>query len=353
MPTGGDTSAGAGRRVSPRLRRSLAGSLAVLLALGAGASGCADREPQGAGADEEWTPDPQPETKDFRLLVTAEPTARLGEDIVLRVRVENGGSLPVRLNVPRLSRDSVSFKVRGAPFDVAWLDPRRVKESPQGAQPDPPLVKETGPGQYVEGEIRVTAALCGTFAFAPVYACQALGAPLAAEPVKVEVTPSPEGSVLGVRLETTHGTIDARLRADLAFQTATSFATLVRQGFYDGVKFHRVIAGFMAQGGDPEGQGWGGPGYTLRRELHGKLPHTRGVLSMARQSEPDTAGSQFFIMFRDDPNLDRLGYTTFGEMIAGADTLKKIESLGATGNGPGEAPRETIQIKKASLLFLK
>jgi peptidyl-prolyl cis-trans isomerase B (cyclophilin B) len=110
----------------------------------------------------------------------------------------------------------------------------------------------------------------------------------------------------------------------------------------------------MAQGGDPTAQGWGGPGYMLPRELHGKLAHTRGVFSMARQSEPDTAGSQFFIMFRNAPELDRLGYTTFGEMVEGADVLKKFESLGsAAADGSDQSPREPIQIRKATLLYLK
>ncbi|MCE9635869.1 MAG: peptidylprolyl isomerase [Planctomycetes bacterium] len=157
-----------------------------------------------------------------------------------------------------------------------------------------------------------------------------------------------------MRLETSHGTIDAKLRADLAFQTATAYATLVKRGFFDGIKFHRVIQGFMAQGGDPKGEGWGGPGYTLRRELHGKLPHTRGVFSMARQQRPDTAGSQFFIMFRNAPELDKLGYTTFGEMAAGGETLARIEALGSNApDGGPQAPKEPISIKKATLIFLK
>jgi peptidyl-prolyl cis-trans isomerase B (cyclophilin B) len=324
---------------------AVAGVLAALAA-------CAKPE---TPPDDGWKAEPSPEARDFRLVVTAAaPKVTLGDDLVFRVRVENSGPVRTKLNVPRLGRDSVSFKVRGAPFDVAWLDPRPVKETPRGAMPNPPEVKEAGQGEYVEGEIRVTAALCGSFSFSPVYTCQALGGPLSAEPVKVEVVPSPEGSVLGARLDTTHGAIDVKLRADIAFQTVTAFATLVKKGFFDGLKFHRVVAGFMAQGGDPMGQGYGGPGYMLRRELHGKLPHKRGVFSMARQQDPDTAGSQFFILFRDAPELDKLGYTTFGEMVGGADVLKKIESLGSNApDGSDQSPREPVQIKKASLLVLK
>jgi len=326
-----------------------AGALALLVALAA----CT--EPAAPPPDDGWTPEPAPEVGNFKLVVSAaEPSVTLGDDLVFRVRVENGGAVPTKLNVPRLGRDSVTFKVRGEPFDVAWLDPRPVKETDRGSMPNPPEVKQVGTGEYVEGEIRVTAALCGAFSFSPVYTCQALGAPLSAAPVKVEVVPSPQGAALGARLDTTHGTIDVRFRADLAYQTVTSFATLVKKGFFDGVKFHRVVAGFMAQGGDPMGQGYGGPGYQLRRELHGKLPHARGVFSMARQKDPDTAGSQFFIMFRPAPELDRLGYTTFGEMTAGADVLKKIESLGSNApDGSDQSPREPVQIKKASLIFLK
>jgi peptidyl-prolyl cis-trans isomerase B (cyclophilin B) len=328
------------------VRRTALAALAAALA-----AACSEPPP---APDDGWKPDPQPETADFRLVVAAEPRVELGGDLVFRVKVENHGAIAARLNVPRLGRDSVSFKVRSDSFDTAWLDPIPVKETPRGNEPSPPEVREVPPGGSVEGEIRQAAVLCGKFTFAPVYSCQALPGPLAGEPVKVEVVPASGMGSLGVRLETTHGTIDVKLRPDLAFQTCTSFATLVKSGFYDGVRFHRIVAGFMAQGGDPTGEGWGGPGYAIRRELHGRLPHRRGVISMARQRHPDTAGSQFFLMFRDDPNLDRGGYTTFGEMVSGNDTLQRLESLGSNApDGGDQSPKEPVSIRKASIFLVK
>ena len=105
------------------------------------------------------------------------------------------------------------------------------------------------------------------------------------------------------------GVIKAELYPEIAPNTVNNFISLVKSGFYDGVIFHRVIPGFMIQGGDPNGTGMGGPGYCIRGEFTSNgfkndLKHTRGVLSMARTMIPDTAGSQFFIMHQDSPHLD-------------------------------------------------
>ena len=102
----------------------------------------------------------------------------------------------------------------------------------------------------------------------------------------------------------------AELYPDVAPNTVNNFISLVKKGFYDGLIFHRVIAGFMIQGGDPEGSGMGGPGYSIKGEFNyngveNNLKHSRGVLSMARAQHPDSAGSQFFIMHADAPHLDR------------------------------------------------
>ena len=101
----------------------------------------------------------------------------------------------------------------------------------------------------------------------------------------------------------------AELYPDVAPNTVNNFISLVKKGFYDGLIFHRVIAGFMIQGGDPEGSGMGGPGYSIKGEFNyngveNNLKHSRGVLSMARAQHPDSAGSQFFIMHADAPHLD-------------------------------------------------
>ncbi len=122
--------------------------------------------------------------------------------------------------------------------------------------------------------------------------------------------------------------IKAELYPEIAPNTVNNFISLVNQGFYDGIIFHRVIKGFMIQGGDPEGRGIGGPGYAIKGEFaangfENNLKHDRGVLSMARSMMPDSAGSQFFVMHKDSPHLDGQ-YAAFGRVIEGMDTVDKI-----------------------------
>ena len=123
----------------------------------------------------------------------------------------------------------------------------------------------------------------------------------------------------------------AELYPDVAPNTVNNFISLVKKGFYDGLIFHRVIAGFMIQGGDPEGSGMGGPGYSIKGEFNyngveNNLKHSRGVLSMARAQHPDSAGSQFFIMHADAPHLDGQ-YAAFGKLVEGEDVLDIIASI--------------------------
>ena len=122
--------------------------------------------------------------------------------------------------------------------------------------------------------------------------------------------------------------IKAELYPEIAPNTVNNFIRLVKNGFYDGLIFHRVIKGFMIQGGDPEGTGMGGPGYGIKGEfaqngVKNDLRHTAGVLSMARSMMPDSAGSQFFIMHKAAPHLDG-SYAAFGKIIEGMDVVNKI-----------------------------
>lgn len=120
----------------------------------------------------------------------------------------------------------------------------------------------------------------------------------------------------------------AELYPETAPNTVNNFISLIKKGFYDGVGFHRIIAGFMIQGGDPDGNGMGGPGYSIKGEFTSNgfkndLKHSKGVLSMARTQIPDSAGSQFFIMHADAPHLDG-EYAAFGKLTEGLDVLDKI-----------------------------
>jgi len=128
------------------------------------------------------------------------------------------------------------------------------------------------------------------------------------------------------------GVIKAELYPEIAPNTVANFVSLVQSGFYNGLIFHRVIPGFMIQGGDPKGTGMGGPGYTIKGEFarngfrQNNLKHSRGVLSMARSMMPNSAGSQFFIMHADAPHLDG-DYAAFGKVTAGMETVDAIASV--------------------------
>ena len=124
------------------------------------------------------------------------------------------------------------------------------------------------------------------------------------------------------------GVITAELYPDIAPATVENFVSLAKKNFYDGVIFHRVIPGFMIQGGDPDGTGMGGPGYSIKGEFtsngfENNLKHERGVLSMARTSNPNSAGSQFFIMVKSAPYLDGQ-YASFGKVLTGMEVVDEI-----------------------------
>jgi peptidyl-prolyl cis-trans isomerase B (cyclophilin B) len=125
-----------------------------------------------------------------------------------------------------------------------------------------------------------------------------------------------------VRLETGQGIIELELWPEVAPKTVDNFLTLANKGFYDGLGFHRILPGFMIQGGCPRGNGTGGPGYRIQAEFSDRR-HVRGVISMARSSDPDSAGSQFFIMHADAPHLDGQ-YTCFGCVISGWEVVDQI-----------------------------
>lgn len=123
----------------------------------------------------------------------------------------------------------------------------------------------------------------------------------------------------------------AELYPEIAPESVNNFISLINKKFYDGLIFHRVISGFMIQGGDPLGQGYGGPGYSIKGEFkingfENPLKHTEGVLSMARNQNPDSAGSQFFIMHKDSPFLDGQ-YAAFGKLIEGMEVVNAIASV--------------------------
>lgn len=144
--------------------------------------------------------------------------------------------------------------------------------------------------------------------------------------------------------------IKAELYPEIAPNTVNNFISLINKGFYDGLIFHRVIDTFMLQGGCPEGSGMGGPGYSIKGEFAANgfandLNHTDGVLSMARAADPNSAGSQFFIMHKNSPHLDG-SYAAFGKVVEGMDIVDKIA---VTQTDYMDKPLETVKMKKVTV----
>jgi len=154
-----------------------------------------------------------------------------------------------------------------------------------------------------------------------------------------------------VTIEMENGDVmKAELYPEIAPNTVNNFISLVNKGFYDGIIFHRVIRGFMIQGGDPQGTGVGGPGYSIKGEFSyngfaNDLKHTKGVLSMARTMEPNSAGSQFFIMHETSPHLDGQ-YAAFGKVVEGEDIIDKIA---AVATDYMDKPLEEQKMKKVTV----
>ena len=153
-------------------------------------------------------------------------------------------------------------------------------------------------------------------------------------------------------IETTLGDIELELQNDIAPGHVKNFKDLAEKGFYDGTTFHRVIPGFMIQGGDPNTKsddrsthGMGGPGYTIKAEFS-STPHTRGVLSMARSQDPDSAGSQFFVVVKDSSFLDNQ-YTVFGRVTKGMEVVDKIVSVPRDSK---DNPDEKIEMKSVKMV---
>jgi peptidyl-prolyl cis-trans isomerase B (cyclophilin B) len=171
----------------------------------------------------------------------------------------------------------------------------------------------------------------------------------AADEKKPEKTPMNSPNEVAV-IKTTEGDMVVQFWTDAAPNTVENFKKLARQGFYDGTIFHRIVKGFMIQGGDPNSKdpakensyGQGGPGYNLKAEFNDHS-HDRGVISMARGPDPDSAGSQFFICLAPVHRLDHQ-YTTFGKLIKGQDVLEKIGDIEVTRNSMGEPSKPTKRV---------
>jgi peptidyl-prolyl cis-trans isomerase B (cyclophilin B) len=188
--------------------------------------------------------------------------------------------------------------------------------------------------------------------------CFVIGSALVTANILAEENKSMNPSNEVAVIKTSEGEMVVQFWTDAAPNTAENFKKLARQGFYDGTIFHRIIRGFMIQGGDPNSRdpakesryGEGGPGYEIKAEFN-EHRHERGVISMARGPDPDSAGSQFFICLVAVPRLDGR-YTTFGKLIKGEDVLEKIGDTPVTKNNRGEMsqPTKRVVIEKIDLV---
>jgi peptidyl-prolyl cis-trans isomerase B (cyclophilin B) len=148
-------------------------------------------------------------------------------------------------------------------------------------------------------------------------------------------------------LDTSEGSMTLEFFTDRAPAHVDNFVKLAEKGFYDGTIFHRIIPGFMIQGGCPEGTGTGGPGYTIDAEFN-DVHHERGILSMARSQDPNSAGCQFFICHGDASFLDGQ-YTAFGKLVAGDETLDKIAGAATVPGGEGSKPVSPVKVSKVTI----
>ena len=146
-------------------------------------------------------------------------------------------------------------------------------------------------------------------------------------------------------IETNHGTIKIEFYPEDAPKAVENFVKLAKDGYYDGLIFHRIIKGFMMQGGCPDGTGMGGPGYNIPDEFNDRT-HKLGTVSMARTNAPDSAGSQFFICFKEAPHLDR-SYTLFGKVIDGIEVVENLEKNVETG--PNDRPVKDVKMSKVTI----
>jgi len=269
--------------------------------------------------------------------VAEKPETALGEEIVLQVAVANASETAITVNELRLDELSVGFKTTLE--GIAEFEYGEIATLPGGDVLD--LRKEVlAPGKDLRATFRVPLTVAGKATFRAVYF--GFGDPegegYKAEPVAVTVKPAADGAKkLAAVLETNAGTITIELLPEVAPNTVLHFARLIRSGFYDGTVFHRIEPGFCVQGGDPRGNGTGGPDFLLRAEFNA-TKHVAGSVAMARSQDPDSAGSQFYFTLADQPTLDGQ-YTVFGKTVAGYEAVTKMAA----------DPKQRPVLKKATL----
>ncbi|MGE0709209.1 MAG: peptidylprolyl isomerase [Planctomycetota bacterium] len=288
---------------------------------------------------------PPPETAPFKVeLSLAKAKLTLGENVSLKVKVTNTAATPQKARKIAYSTHSVIFELSGKRWGTEGKGPPRyVGRFPGGISSLKPQPQEDlAPGASFEGELELPTIEVGQVTVKAVYTgfvphprqAKRSPPPVFSEPVTYEVVPTAEGGKYAVaRMETNHGTIRLRFYDEVAPGHVRNFVALAKAGFYKGLTFHRVIKDFMIQGGDPEGTGNGGPGWSIPAEFSRALRHHPGTLAAARTNVPHSAGSQFYICLGSPSHLDGQ-YTVFGQVYAGQEAVNAIGALPTTQDKP-------------------
>jgi peptidyl-prolyl cis-trans isomerase B (cyclophilin B) len=283
---------------------------------------------------------------DFSVTLEAPAKAVLGTPVTLKVAVKNRGK-DATVKEPMLDVKSFGFEVKfgeGAPSPFTQYHPTSYEPSNLKGQ-------DLQAGKTLEFEHSIVPPVAGAWTFTPVW--NGSGTPVKGEPKTITIEPKDGATRLLWRIETTAGVMDAAFMPEVAPATTLHIAALVQRGFYDGSKFHRVMKDFMIQGGDPKGNGTGGPGYSMPAEFNA-TKHERGILSMARTPDVNSAGCQIFLCHGTNaqigPALDGK-YTVFAKLTAGLDILDKIATSPVRASMRGEMsdPVDPVKLTKCTL----
>lgn len=292
---------------------------------------------------------------EFKVDLDLAESAKVGEKISLKVKVQNRGRKTEVVKEPQ-------FDYRSIDFMLSFEDGEEVRFTryhPAAGSPSLLRGQDLRPGKSLQLTHEVVALKVGRWTFQPMFQ-GAPGEAVRGPKKTVEVKPG-KGSEMLLRFETKVGAIEAEFWPEVAPATALHIARLASDGFYDGLKFHRTMPGFMIQGGCPKGDGTGSPGYTIEAEFNPKK-HTAGVLSMARSGDPyesmgqaprpqyaNSAGSQFFLCDAEASFLDGK-YTAFGEVVSGLEVVHEIAAAPAT---QGTDPSPSVPVDPAVMKTVK
>jgi len=287
----------------------------------------------------------------------------IGDWINIDLLITNLAATNTNIIKPVIDIDSVSFRIKQSPlegnerpwsFAYSQISPSVTEHKRDLLEKISLGISGTPEAQY-KASYKLPAAAIANWEITVYY--QGGPAILVSEALKVKISgPKTEAGVmkkgeLVAKIDTSFGPMTCKFSFKDAPNTVMHFAKLAKEGFYNGQIFHRVIKGFMIQGGDPLGTGSGGPGYSIKSEVNANK-HIKGALAMARSENMDSAGSQFYLCLDAKPHLDK-DYTTFGKLIDGENVLDTIGNVNTTASGasPADRPLDSVTIKSVIVEF--